>query len=160
QRLWQPIAAAVDVRDVVVVPHGALHYVPFAALRSSEGKLLIDDYNLRFLPSASVLKFLRSPAPNKDGLLLVLGNPDLGDPSLDLKFAEDEARTVAGLFPQSRLLVRKEASESNFKKAAGVFSRIHFATHGRFQADEPLSSGLYLSKDLTNDGVLTVGELY
>ncbi len=67
---------------------------------------------------------------------------------------------VGSMYPQSRILLRKDASESNFKKAGSAFRRIHFATHGKFQADEPLKSGLYLAKDADNDGVLTVGELY
>lgn len=159
-RLWQPVESGLDVRKVVVVAHGALHYLPFAALQSPDGRLLIDQYSFRFLPSASVLKFLRPSVSGQTGALLSLGNPDLDEPSLNLEFAEDEARTIATIFPQSRLLVRKDASESNFKRAGSVFSRIHFATHGKFQADDPLNSGLYLAKDEGNDGVLTVGELY
>jgi CHAT domain-containing protein len=159
-RLWQPIVSAIGGANIIIVPHGALHYLPFAALQDTEGKLVIDRHGLRFLPSASVLKYLKPPVQQKEGLLLALGNPDLGNAALDLKFAEDEARSVAKLFPQSRLLVRKDASESNLKKAGSVFSRIHFATHGKFQADEPLSSGLYLAKDADNDGILTVSELY
>jgi CHAT domain-containing protein len=159
-RLWQPLEASIGLSKVIVVAHGALHYLPFAALMGADGKLLIDQYNLRFLPSATVLKYLKPAVQSKEGLLLALGNPDLGDPRLDLQFAEDEARTVTKLFPQSRLLVRKDASESNLKKAGSVFSLIHFATHGKFEADEPLRSGLYLAKDAENDGVLTVSELY
>jgi CHAT domain-containing protein len=41
-----------------------------------------------------------------------------------------------------------------------VFSRLHFASHGKFRSDEPLGSGLLLAKDADNDGLLTVGELY
>ena len=159
-RLWQPLEPSIGVNKVIVVAHGALHYLPFAALMSADGRLLIDQYSLRSLPSASVLKYLKPPVEKKDGLLLALGNPDLGDAKLDLKFAEDEAKTVTKLFPQSRLLLRGDASETNLKKAGAVFSRIHFATHGKFQADEPLSSGLFLAKDAENDGLLTVGELY
>ncbi|MBI1983138.1 MAG: CHAT domain-containing protein [Acidobacteria bacterium] len=160
EQLWQPIEALVTAGSVVVVPHGALHYLPFAALRRADGSLLIDQYALRFLPSASVLKFLRPALAKQAGELLALGNPDLDDPKLDLRFAEGEAKSVAGMFPSSRVLVRKDASETNFRKAGGVFSRIHFATHGKFQADDPLNSGLQLAKDGENDGVLTVGELY
>jgi len=126
----------------------------------SEGKFLLDRYSLRFLPSASVLKYLRPVLQNKPSHLLALGNPDLDDPRLDLAFAEGEAKLVASLYPTSRVLLRKDASESNFKKAGSVFSRIHFASHGKFQADAPLKSGLYLAKDADNDGILTVGELY
>lgn len=159
-RLWQPLEKLVTGKNLIVVAHGALHYLPFAALQDADGTFLLDRYSLRFLPSASVLKFLRPVLQQKDGRLLALGNPDLDDPKLDLAFAEDEAKRVASLYPSSRVLLRKEASESNFKKAGGVFSRIHFASHGKFQADEPLKSGLYLAKDADNDGILTVGELY
>lgn len=160
QRLWQPLEKLVASKDVVVVAHGALHYLPFAVLQDGEGKFLLDRYSLRFLPSASVLKYLRPVMRQKNVRLLALGNPDLDDSRLDLAFAEGEAKLVASLYPTSRVLLRKDASESNFKKAGGVFSRIHFASHGKFQADEPLKSGLYLAKDADNDGVLTVGELY
>ncbi|MDO8595135.1 MAG: CHAT domain-containing protein [Sulfuricaulis sp.] len=160
-RLWQPIETMVSARNVIVVAHGALHYLPFAALRRPDGGLLMDQYGLRFLPSASVLKFLRPAVLAKDAArLLAIGNPDLGDSKLDLQFAEGEARLVAGMTANSRLLVRKDATETNFRKAGGVFSRIHIASHGKFQADDPLSSGLYLARDAENDGVLTVGELY
>lgn len=160
ERLWKPVEGMVTTKNVIIVAHGVLHYLPFGALQSDDGRFLIDRYGLRFLPSASVLKFLRPALAKKEAPLLVFGNPDLGDPKLDLQFAEEEARTVAGLFPESRTLVRKDASETNFKKAGGIFQRIHFATHGKFQADSPLESGLYLTKDGDNDGVLTVGELY
>lgn len=159
-RLWKPLEGMLTGRNVVVVAHGALHYLPFGALQRSDGSFLIDQHGLRFLPSASVLKFLRPAIQPKQAQMLILGNPDLGDPTLDLKFAETEARAVAQMVAGSRVLVRKEASETNFKKASGIFSRIHFAMHGKFQADNPLASGLYLAKDAENDGVLTVSELY
>ncbi len=160
ERLWKPASALVGTRARIVVPHGVLHYLPFAALRKPDGGLLIDEAALRLLPSASVLKFLKRPTPGRPALLLVLGNPDLGDPAMDLKFAEGEARRVGAIHPDSRILLRKDASETNFKNAGTVFSHIHFASHGKFQADDPLRSGLFLAKDADNDGLLTVGELY
>lgn len=160
QRLWQPIEERVTTANVIVVAHGALHYLPFAALRDGSGKSLVDRYSLRFLPSASVLRYLRPVLQDRQAQLLALGNPDLDDPRLDLEFAEGEAKRVAELNPSSRVLLRKDASESNFRKAGGIFSRIHFASHGKFQADEPLKSGLYLARDADNDGIVTVGELY
>lgn len=161
RRLWQPLEALLGpAQRVVVVAHGALHYLPFAALRDADGKLLVERYGLRFLPSASVLKFLRSAPGGAAASLLALGNPDLGDPKLDLKFAADEASAVSRLFPDARLLLRQEASETNFRKAGSAFRQLHIASHGSFRADAPLASGLHLARDADNDGVLTVGELY
>ena len=160
RRLWSPLAAATKAPNVIFVAHGALHYLPFAALQDADGKFLLDQVGLRYLPNASVLKFLRPLAAHAPRPMLVLGNPDLGDPRLDLRHAESEARAVAGLFPGSRLLVRREASLTNFLNAAGQVSRLHFATHGKFQSDNPLSSGLYLAKDETHDGLLSVATLY
>lgn len=160
QRLWQPVEAVVGTRNVIIVAHGALHYLPFAALQDASGRFLIDHHGLRFLPSASVLKYLRPTLQGKRSQVLAFGNPDLGDPKLDLAFAEGEAKLVASLYPGSRALLRKDASESAFKRAGNAYPRIHFASHGKFQADDPLKSGLYLTGDADNEGVLTVGELY
>lgn len=122
--------------------------------------ILIDHRSLSVLPSASVLHFLRPRGVGKDAPVLILGNPDLGDPKLDLEYAETEARSIGSLFPGSRVLLRGEATKPNFKEAAGKFSRIHFATHGKFNAESPLDSGLYLAKGSERDGVLTVAALY
>ena len=159
-RLWAPVGKLLSAQEIIVVAHGALHYVPFAALEDDQGRALVETYGLRFLPSASTLKYLRPPSAEPAQAMLVLGNPDLGDPRLDLPFAEGEARMVAGMSPSGKLLLRSQASESNFRAAGSGFSRLHFATHGKFEAEHPLASGLYLAKDAANDGVLTVDELY
>ena len=48
----------------------------------------------------------------QDFLKVALGNPDLGDPRLDLGFAEEEAVAIARMVPQSRAFLRQEANES------------------------------------------------
>ena len=159
-RLIAPLEGQLDARNLALVPHGALHYLPFAALTGADDRPLIERYGLRVLPSASVLKFMRPAVARSNAQLLVFGNPDLGDPKLDLAFAEGEARALAGMHADSRLLVRGDATETNFKKAAAAFPRIHLATHGRFQAESPLDSGLMLARDGENDGLLRVSELY
>ncbi|HTO59035.1 MAG TPA: CHAT domain-containing protein, partial [Pseudomonadales bacterium] len=80
--------------------------------------------------------------------------------SLDLPNAQTEATTVAAMFPASRALVRADASKTAIKQLANGFTMLHFATHGRFDANAPLSSGLYLAKGSEADGVLTVSDLY
>ena len=92
--------------------------------------------------------------------ILVFGNPDLGDSRYDLVYAQNEAIAVAGTQPRSKVLLRADATETAFKKYGGDFNFIHFATHGQFNADEPLSSALLLAKDAESDGRLTVDKLY
>jgi CHAT domain-containing protein len=158
-RLIDPLIGDITGPSLTIAPHGALHYLPFAAL--SDGKsYLIDRYAVRLIPSADTLVYLRSERRKTVGTLLALGNPDLGKPALDLPNAQVEAVKVASMFPDSRALVRAEASKSAVKDLGGGFSILHFATHGRFDADAPLSSGLYLAKGNEANGVLTVSDLY
>ncbi|MBI5780961.1 MAG: CHAT domain-containing protein, partial [Rhodocyclales bacterium] len=158
-RLVRPLEGAMKERNVLIVAHGPLHYLPFNALHDGNG-YLIERHSIRQLPSASVLKYLKGVKPQTTGTLLAFGNPDLGDPRLDLKYAQAEAQDVAKVLPNSKALVRREASESAFRRYGEGFRYLHIASHGTFNADAPLSSALLLSKDSANDGTLTVGELY
>lgn len=158
-RLVQPLLPDLKGTKLTIAPHGVLHYLPFAALSDTDG-YLIDRYGLRLIPSADTLVYLRAGEPKKAGRLLALGNPDLGDRRLDLPNAQTEATTLAAMFPDSRALVRADASKSAVKELGNGFAMLHFATHGRFDADAPLASGLYLAKGRDAEGVLTVSELY
>ncbi len=158
-RLIRPLAAEIAGRDLLIVPHGALHYLPFAAL--ADGKnFLAAEHSLRYLPSASVLKYLKPSRSAKPESVLVFGNPDLSNAKLDLPNAEIEAKAIAELVPGSELLVRKKASEAAFKQFAPSFRYLHIASHGQFNAGNALDSRLLLSSDGGQDGSLTVGELY
>jgi CHAT domain-containing protein len=164
QRLYRqlvlPIEPLLDGRSkLIIVPQGVLHYVPFAALHDGQG-FLIDKYAYRELPSASGMKYLRGKHAPKAGGILAFGNPDLGDPRYNLKFAEEEARAIVQTIPASRLFVRQEATEAALRDNAAAFTYLHFATHGQFNADHPLDSALILAKDVSSDGHLTVSKLY
>ena len=157
-QLIRPIESLAGTKKLIIVAHGVLHYLPFAALHDGNG-FLVDRFSLRFLPSASVVKYLR-PALTKAGGILAFGNPDLGDAKYDLSFAQDEALAVVQTMPQSRALVRNEATESALRQYASGFRYLHFATHGKFDAEAPLQSALLLAKDGTDNGLLTVSKLY
>lgn len=159
RKLVAPIAAQLDRPRLTFVAHGVLHYVPLAALHNGSD-YLIDRFAVRLLPSASVMKYLRSGEATYSAGALTLGNPDLGDPRLDLEFAQQEAVAIARMVPQSRAFLRKDASEAMLRKYGQGFRYLHFATHGEFKADNPLSSALFLAKDEQGDGLLTVSKLY
>lgn len=112
------------------------------------------------MPSASAMKYLQDRSPNKKGGILVFGNPDLGDPNHDLSFAQNEAVEIVKTRPNSRVFLRKEATEAILRKCGNRYEYIHFATHGLFNPREPLKSALFLAPDGQHDGILTVDKLY
>ncbi|MGE4298019.1 MAG: CHAT domain-containing protein [Desulfovibrionaceae bacterium] len=142
---------------LTVVPHGLLHYLPFGVL--SHGEPLLARMPVRTLPSASVLRFLRKSG-EAGQQMLVLGNPDLGNPQYDLPGAGDEAMAIKANRPEATVLLREAASETHMKETGGLFSMIHIAAHGQFMPDDPLQSRVLLAPDKDNDGYLTAGELY
>jgi len=158
-RLFRPLEDSLKTPQLIVVPHGMLHYIPFYALRGEKG-YVVERHAVRMLPSAGVLKYLRGEKSAKPGDILAFGNPDLGDPKLDLAFAQNEAVAVSRTRPNSRVLLRREATETALNRYGDGFRYIHFATHGEFDADKPLNSALLLAGDAESDGRLTVDKLY
>jgi CHAT domain-containing protein len=159
QRLIAPFAPVLGERDLLIVPHGPLHYLPFAALHDGRASVLARR-GLRFLPSVSTQKYLRASRPGKLDNVLLFGNPDLGKAEYDLPSAEDEVRRIAALVGGGHVLTRRAASESAFKDSARAHAYLHIASHGEFNADNALDSRLRLAADDRNDGLLTVRELY
>ena len=158
-RLIAPIRDKLHSPNILVVPHGVLHYLPFNALHDGN-QFLIEGYSIRLLPAATVLRFIKPKPADKPGMLLAFGNPDLGDTRYDLAFAQKEAEDVARTMPNSRVLVRREATKTAFRKYASDFLILHVASHGDFDAEKPLASSLLLAPDGQDDGRLTVSDLY
>lgn len=154
--------------DLIIIPHGQLHYLPFAALSDGAGRILAQSHTLRVLPSASLLLEQRnsksvSPADSK---ILVVGNPDLGERSYDLPGAEVEATSISALFSgRSTLLLNQEAKKSSALQHFKTNNILHFALHGIFDPLDPLASGLAFAADSPTPGqplkgLLSVEELY
>lgn len=158
KRLVLPLEKDISGKKVTVVPHGALHYLPFNALNSGKG-FLIDKYNLRLMPSASVMEYLADHSSQPESLL-AFGNPDVNDPSLDLPGAQKEVVSISKKVPNSKVFTREQASKDILISNGRRFKFIHFATHGIFDPEKPLESGLLLSGSNPDQGMLTVAELY
>jgi CHAT domain-containing protein len=158
-KLMKPVEGLLHTRKLIIVPHGALHYLPFYALHDGR-EYVIERYSIRMLPSASVINYLQRQKVTKAGDILAFGNPDLGDPKYDLVYAQNEAIAVSKTRPRSKVFLRKEATETALIKYGAGFSYIHFATHGEFDADKPLNSAILLAMDAESDGKLTVDKLY
>ena len=143
--LIQPLLPHISGKELIVVPHDVLHYLPFQALLGSDGKYLIEKYPISYLSSASLLQFVKEKRTTGRERVLAFGNPDLGDPEKDLEFAELEAREVKSIYPEANVFVRKEATEEKSKALSAHHDILHFATHAQFNEDDPLSSAVLLA---------------
>ena len=160
KHVLQPVLSHVRGKELIIVPHDVLHYLPFHALISPDGHYLIEKYPIYYLSSASLLQFTREKRRAKGEKVLAFGNPDLGDPAMDLKFAELEAREIRKIYPQGTVFLRKEASEERGKSLSPQHDIIHFASHAELKEDDPLSSAILLAKEGKEDGRLEVREIF
>jgi CHAT domain-containing protein len=159
ERLIAPIRAAgwLDgVSQLIVAPHGVLHYVPFAALVAGPpaARFLVEDFALTLVPAAAALADSRRRAAAPGSILAA------APARSRLRFAAAEARGVAASAGEDGVaLIGTAATESAFKQQAARYRIVHLATHGRFNRVNPLLSGIELESDAGNDGDLQVFEI-
>jgi len=157
EALLAPVSNDIKAKNLIVVPHGVLHKVPFGALTDGS-KYVIDRYTISVLPSASVLEYVVKKRKEAKEKALVFANPKTEH--MPLGFAEAEGRMLESLFPSKEAYYRERATETTAKLRASDFNVIHFATHGEFNERQPMQSGLLLTKDDENDGYLQVHEIF
>ncbi|MHB8654055.1 MAG: CHAT domain-containing protein [Terriglobia bacterium] len=146
------------VTRVVMVPHGVLQYLPFAALPRLSGagsRMLVQDYVVDYLPAASALVYAPKTQDPKGNLFA------LAPSSSRLRFAPQEARSVGSFYPaHSLVLVGAGATKLAFEQQAENFKIIHLAAHGFFDPVNPIFSGVDLQPDKHDDGRLRVYEIF
>jgi CHAT domain-containing protein len=146
------------VRELVIVPHGELHYLPFAALiRSGQREqFLLERYDIGYSPSATV--WLRLAQRRSSANTNVLA---LAPRASTLPGSRDEVQAIGALYGRdATVLTDRAASERAFRGAAGQFGIVHFATYGVLNQHNPLFSFVELNPDSTNDGRLEVHEVF
>jgi len=158
--LIAPAVPHIKGKELLIVPHDVLHYLPFHALVGPDGRYLIEKYPLYYLSSASLLQFVKEKRKAGGEKVLAFGNPDLGDPDKNLEFAELEAKEVKAAYPESSVYIGKEATEEKSKTFSPNHDILHFATHAQLNEDDPLSSAVLLAKEDTEDGRLEVREIF
>lgn len=149
-----PAVSSEETPKIIVVPHDVLNFISFASLTPDGESYLIDQYAITYSPSAAVYTVLVGNRPEVTGQPLVLGDPDYS-----LPYAMDEARAVAAALGVQPAL-GNEATESLLREHIGTASIVHIAAHGKFDAQDPLSSALKLAGDDQHDGYLEVREVY
>ena len=155
--ILRPLEAGIRTDRLIVVPHGALHKVPFAALNDGK-RFVVDKYALSVVPSSTVLDYVVKKRNRNLGRFLAFSNPETD--YVPLGFAEIEVSSISDLFLINEIYSRGKATEGRAKGRTNSPDIIHFACHGEFNDKQPMQSGLLLSKDADNDGYLQVHEIF
>lgn len=147
-----PALPAIAGKRLVIVPDGALHYVPFAALLVAPSVTLIEEHEISLLPSAAVIKEIRraggarSPRPAS---LAIVADPVYAGGLEELTWTRTEAEAIqtAARGREVKVALRHEATKELITSGElDRFRTLHIATHGFFDGDHPQLSSLAFSQ--------------
>ena len=147
--LIAPVRAHLHGQRLVIVPHGVLHQLPFHAL-TRDGTALLDEFEITYAPSASVLAWLLKKEPVRTSESLVMGVADPLAPQI-----QREVETVVSDLQNATLLLGESATLESLRSFAPRAHNIHIAAHGYFCQDNPMFSSIRLG-----DSSLTLIDLY
>jgi CHAT domain-containing protein/tetratricopeptide (TPR) repeat protein len=170
QLLVEPLqrTGALDrTTDLIVVPHDALAYAPFAALRDPRrDRYLVEDYALTILPSAAAFLALRTDPDVSGGSGTRRAALEAGAvfaPLLDrLPGTDVESRAVSAALGRGKAVRGPQATEAAVRKALGTSAVVHLATHAEMNPRNPLFSRIELARNgggAAGDGRLDVHEI-
>ena len=163
--LLGPVAERLETKRLLLISHGALHYIPFSALpaplvafsRETEDRLyLIEKHEILYAPSASVLHAIRVETSYRNppaGLLAVLADPVFSEEGAypKLPHSRSEAEEIAALAPPGEKTLLALGHDASRKLAVsgelGEYKYVHFATHGENHPERPEDSNVVLSQE-------------
>jgi CHAT domain-containing protein len=176
--LLAPAAAELaGARAVMVCPDGALHFVPFAALRLADGRRLAEAAPVFRTVSATAWVALRDegPEPRERVRLVALGDPAYPEDGSGegvsgiwarlerLPATRTEVQRAAAAFPGlATVRLGGDATEGAVRELASGADLLHLAAHGVYHPVLPLSSGIALAPPpgpSRHDGVLQAWEV-
>jgi len=148
QRVYALLLAPLEIQEyaqerLIIVPYGALHYLPFHLLHDGDS-YLIENYEVVTLPTASLVT--RSSPRSSPGAL-ILSHSWEGR----LPHALVEAKMVHSMFGGA-LYAEETATRSVLQTEPTQI--LHIATHGQYRLDQPDLSFLELA-----DGQLYADDL-
>jgi hypothetical protein len=144
---YLPLAGA-----LVLAPTQQLHLVPFQALLSAQGRYLVQDYTLSFVPSLATAYVLyeqrRQVQHTKDSVAQCLLNVACsGEGRTFLANVQPEAQAVRSHFVEAVQLLEAEAlPERIYEAVRQPFGVVHINCHGHFDAHSPVDSAMLLGQ--------------
>ena len=179
--LLAPVPQYAQKSELVIIPDGALHLLPFATLADSSNYVLAS-HTIDVAPSSTVYELLQrrsldtaaadfpyigvaawtQTADNRNAVVRAITGPQRSQ-LVPLPDSKAEVETIATDLPHpNRILLGPEATEANFKTLALQSADvIHLALHGYVDLDYPDRSALIFAPDPhgNEDGLLQVREV-
>ncbi|MGH9776053.1 MAG: CHAT domain-containing protein [Candidatus Acidiferrales bacterium] len=147
--LLAPLRPLLQGDQLIFVPHGPLHYLPFHALRNG-GEHLCDAFKISYAPSATVFAHCQARAASAKRASLIFGIPDERAPQI-----LPEVQSVASILTEPQLYIGARATAAVLREKGPESGVIHIATHGLYRQDNPMFSCIRLG-----DGYLNLYDLY
>jgi CHAT domain-containing protein len=161
ESVWKPLAAKLPpgTQRILIAPASFLNYIPFQVLPAANGKQLIDQFVISYLPSASTLALLGPPgAPGGNVFLGALGSLAVdGMPPLQATLGEVDG--IRRLLPKATIAKEMDLTHDTVLAALQERDLVHLATHGVYVPAAPLFSALLLSPARNQASRLSLYEL-
>lgn len=180
--LLRPIEAYKQKADLVIIPDGSLHLLPFAALDDGSA-YVVRSHTVDVAPSSTVYDLLARRNQSKESVVMpyigvaawtqstntrnpvarAINGPERSQ-FVPLPNSKREVETIAEDLPRpSTILLGADATESRFKEVSLESSEVvHLALHGYADLDYPDRSALVFApepQNSTEDGLLQVREI-
>lgn len=146
-------------RRLVIVPHGELHFLPFAALLDdSDGeRFLVERFELMHAPSATVWVRLAERGTEQRPAGILAMAPRSGS----LPASRDEVLAIRRIHGSgSDVLVDAAATKAALRAGAATHGILHIASYGILNKHNPLFSFIELAPADGDDGRLEVHEVH
>ncbi|MFD2563929.1 CHAT domain-containing protein [Aquimarina rubra] len=171
EKLLKEPLQEIQSNELIIIPDDILNYLPFDALLTSEtsGKYLIEEYQISYANSATLLREQQLKPEAKKNLLLAYA-PSFGSADEDsqkdrsdfgpLLHNTTEVNHIAKYF-NGKAITGTEASLASFSENSQNYNILHFATHAATNDEHPDYS--YLAFTPNKDGaanLLYVKDLY
>lgn len=151
KNLIQPIKGQLSEKQhLILVPNGALHLLPFAALKWKEG-YLVEKFDISILGNATLMTLNRQKE-HKERKLYAIANPINANWSR-LAGAEQEVKNIQRYFSKAQLNIGKDALAAEIREKDLRGWNLHFATHGE-------AGSLETTRLIFSDGYLSINDIW
>jgi CHAT domain-containing protein len=148
-------------KNLVIIPHRSLHFLPYQALMSEKNSFLVEDFFITYAPASSIFYYCQQRQTRSGEAFLGMALADLTiGKHTNLPGTKVEVNLLSQLYPQFESKYGASCEETYIKNNIQKFDYVHIATHGVFNENEPVYSYLLMSPTDQDDGKLTVREIF